>query len=189
MPQARILVLAGSTASASACSRLAAAFLRELAFLDAEATYVSLADYPLPLYDADSGTEPPLHARRLAGLFRANHGAFLATDEINGSLAPVLHNALDWVASVPEDRRATGTALFALAATSMTGHDGQRALSHLRDIATAAFGATIVGSLGVSGGIGAFDDAGRLAEPAAARTLQALARDMVYMARRLAAEP
>lgn len=163
--------------------------MRELAFLDASVTYVSLADHPLPIYDPDAASEPPAGARKLAGFFRANHAVFLATAEIYGSIAPLLLNAIDWVAAVPPDRRSSPIPLVVLAVTSATERGGPSALSHLRDVVAAAFGAVVVGSIGVGSAPDAFDDKGRLVEPDEAKALQNLARDAVFMARRLAAEP
>ena len=49
----KILVIPGSTRTGSHNVRLAALAAKELTLLDADVTRISLADYPLPIYDAD----------------------------------------------------------------------------------------------------------------------------------------
>ncbi len=49
----RILVFAGSIRTGSFNARLAAAAARELALLDVDVSLISLADYPMPIYDGD----------------------------------------------------------------------------------------------------------------------------------------
>ena len=53
MPIPKILVLPGSTRIGSDNIKLAALATKELTLLDVEVTRISLADYPLPLYEAD----------------------------------------------------------------------------------------------------------------------------------------
>lgn len=53
MPPARILVFGGSIRTGSFSAQLAALAAKELAILDAEVSLISLADYPLPIYDGD----------------------------------------------------------------------------------------------------------------------------------------
>ena len=49
----KILVMAGSLRAGSHNGRLAALVAKELALAEADVTRISLADYPLPLLDAD----------------------------------------------------------------------------------------------------------------------------------------
>lgn len=63
----KILVFSGSTRSASYNSRLAALAAKEIVLAGGEVTRISLEDYPLPIYDANSehsGGAPP-HAVQL----------------------------------------------------------------------------------------------------------------------------
>ena len=53
MAAPKILVFPGSTRTGSHNAKLAALAAKELALLDVDVTRISLADYPLPLYDAD----------------------------------------------------------------------------------------------------------------------------------------
>src|SRR5262249_24517496 len=53
MPIPKILVLPGSTRAGSHNVKLAALAAKQLMLLDVDMTRISLADYPLPIYDAD----------------------------------------------------------------------------------------------------------------------------------------
>ena len=58
MAAPKILVIPGSLRSESYNVRLAALATKELMLLDADVTRISLADYPLPLYDDDLCQDP-----------------------------------------------------------------------------------------------------------------------------------
>ena len=77
MPAPKILVIPGSLRSGSYNVRLAALATKELALADADVTRISLADYPLPLYDADLAAKsgPP---RQRAQAQAADGGASAA---------------------------------------------------------------------------------------------------------------
>ncbi len=53
MAPTKVLVFAGSIRSGALSARLAALAAKELALADAEVTHISLADYPLPIYNGD----------------------------------------------------------------------------------------------------------------------------------------
>ena len=81
----KILVIAGSLRSGSHNVRLAALATKELALAEAEVTRISLADYPLPIFDADlsQAEGPPPNAVKLKRLVCANRGVFIASPEYN----------------------------------------------------------------------------------------------------------
>jgi len=99
MAPTRILVFAGSIRSGALSARLAALAAKELALTEADVTHVSLADYPLPIYDGDLEENQgiPENATKLARMIAANQGVFITTPEYNHSLPPLLKNAIDWV--------------------------------------------------------------------------------------------
>ena len=68
MAAPKILVIPGSLRSGSYNVRLAALATKELALADADVTRISLADYPLPLYDADLDREIRAAAQRACKL-------------------------------------------------------------------------------------------------------------------------
>src|SRR5215475_14437568 len=103
MPSPRILVIPGSLRTGSYNVKLAALATKELALADADVTRISLADYPLPIYDADvAKSELPQNAIRLKKLV-VNHGSiFIAIPEYNSSITPLLKNVIYWISFVRE---------------------------------------------------------------------------------------
>jgi NAD(P)H-dependent FMN reductase len=99
MPDTKILVFAGSIRTGALSAKLAALAAKEIALLDTEVTLISLADYPLPLYDGDLEAEKgiPENVLKLARLIAAHQGVFIATPEYNHTLPPLLKNTIDWV--------------------------------------------------------------------------------------------
>jgi chromate reductase len=136
----RILVFAGSNRSGAYSGRTADAAVGELASQGAEVTRLSLADYPLPLMDEDLEREKgiPENAVKLARQIAAHDAILICTPEYNGSVPPLLKNAIDWVSRVKSDG---GRALrpypgrIVAVCSSSAGHfAGIRAASHLRAI-------------------------------------------------------
>src|SRR5262249_59760870 len=104
MTAPKILVLAGSIRTGSFNGKLAAAAARQLALAEADVTLISLADYPMPLYDGnlEAASGPPENAHRLKRLMCLHHGVFITSPEYNASITPLLKNTLDWVSRVRE---------------------------------------------------------------------------------------
>src|ERR1043165_5187723 len=103
MSSPKILVIPGSLRTGSFNVKLAALATKELALADADVTRISLADYPLPLYDADvAKSELPQSAIRLKQLVGNHGGIFIASPEYNASIPPLLQNAIDWISVVRE---------------------------------------------------------------------------------------
>src|SRR4051795_5379577 len=100
----KILVVPGSLRTGSLNARLAAAAAYEFALAGAEVTRVSLADFPLPIYDGDlqSKSGVPKHAINLKRMMGAHHGVLLVSPEYNASVSPLLKNAIDWVSRVQD---------------------------------------------------------------------------------------
>src|SRR5215510_5514313 len=100
----KILVIPGSLHTKSHNVRLAALVTKELTLADADVTRISLADYPLPIYDADAAEEsgPPHNAVTLKRLMSVHQGVFIASPEYNASIAPLIKNTIDWISVVRE---------------------------------------------------------------------------------------
>ena len=186
----RILVFAGSIRTGSLSTKLAALAAKELALADAEVTRVSLADYPMPIYDGDLEAEKgqPENAAKLARLIAAHQGVFIATPEYNNSVPPLLKNTIDWVSRI-ESRGATQyrNRVFAIGSTSDGMIGGARALIDLRKIVQAGLGAILIPSkIEVSRAQDAFDEAGELTVEPVSRLLKRVCRHLVELAARLA---
>ncbi len=99
-PSNPLLVFAGSTRAGSWNRKLAhvAADLARTA--GAEVTHLELADFELPIYNADlEARGTPEAAIRLKALFHAHPGWIICSPEYNGSYTALLKNTLDWVSS------------------------------------------------------------------------------------------
>ena len=80
----------------------------------AEVTFITLADYPLPIYDAEleSAHGVPERARALQEMFAGHDALLVASPEHNGGYTALLKNMLDWV-SRPTATGSPGQTLFA----------------------------------------------------------------------------
>ncbi|MFX5570820.1 NAD(P)H-dependent oxidoreductase, partial [Acinetobacter baumannii] len=78
-------------------AKLAAVAAYEFARADVEITRISLADFPLPIYDGDLAAQSgvPTHAINLKRMIGAHHGVLVVSPEYNASVPPLLKNAID----------------------------------------------------------------------------------------------
>src|SRR5512135_998779 len=144
----KILVLPGSTRGDSHNVKLAALAVKELATIDIDVTRISLADYPLPMFEGESGNAAaPANAVKLKEMIMAHHGVFIASPEYSASVTPLLKNAIDWVSRVREKGDPTYAAfkhrVFAIASASTGQHGGLRSLMALRQILELGCGAFV----------------------------------------------
>lgn len=134
----RLLFFAGSAREKSWNKRLARLGATIAEANGIAATFVDLADYPMPIYDGDleAKSGPPDNARKLKALMKVHSGIFIASPEYNASFSPLLKNAIDWVSHIRDDGEAPleifKTRVFALGAASPGGMGGLRGLSQLR---------------------------------------------------------
>jgi len=189
MSGAKILVMAGSLRTGSSNTRLAALAARELALAGAEVTRISFAEYPLPIFDADTmaGSGMPAAALALKDLLATHAGVFIATPEYSASVPPLVKNAIDWM-SRARDASEQNYALFkgrvfALGSASPSSAGGIRGLMALRQVLELGCGALVIPEQITVGGAGdAFDGNDNLKDESRARTLKALARRLVEVA-------
>ena len=189
MAPTRILVFAGSIRSDALSAKLAALAAKELALAEAQVTHISLADYPLPLYDGDLEQDRgiPENATKLARLIAASQGVFIATPEYNNSLPPLLKNAIDWVSrhrnsSVPYRHK-----VYAIGSTSDGAFGGARALADLRKVLPPGVrGIMVPEKIEIPRAQDAFDEAGELIDEGRAKLMKTVCRNLVDLASRLA---
>ncbi|WP_119306073.1 NADPH-dependent FMN reductase [Cohaesibacter haloalkalitolerans] len=187
MQQIRLLCFAGSIRSGSLNQRLAGAMAKELSLLEMDVTFLSLTDYPLPLFNADDEKDKglPENAVKLARMIAAHDGIFIASPEHNGSVTPLLKNTLDWISRVPVQARGPFSGpVYAIGAASPGKLGGMRSLAHLRDILTALGALTIPEQISVSAAHEAFDAKGSLKDDRDAAFLSACARNLVHLGQR-----
>src|SRR6202795_179138 len=172
MSALKILVIPGSLRTGSLNAKLAATAAYELAQLGAEVTRISLADFPLPIYDGDLQTKSgvPKHAINLKRMMSAHHGVLIVTPEYNSSVPALVKNTIDWVTRVQDAAETRGQVFreraFAIAAASGGRLGGTRALAALRLILSACHASVLPNQLALSFADQAYDDMDRLKHPA-----------------------
>ena len=189
----KILVIPGSLRTGSHNARLAALAAKELALAEADVTRISLADYPLPLFDADFLAEagPPRNAVQLRRMLEAHRGVFMTSPEYSASVTPLLKNTIDWLSRVRDRGEPTYAAfkgrVFAIGAASTGTGGGLRSLMALRQILELGCGALVIPEQVMVARAGeAFDEMDNLKDESLAAALKAVARRLVEMARAMA---
>jgi NAD(P)H-dependent FMN reductase len=190
MPAPKILVLPASSRTGSHNVRLAALAAKQLTLLDVEVTRISLADYPMPLYDADLDVRSgqPESAYQLKRMIAAHQGVLITSPEYSASVTPVLKNAIDWVSRVRERGDPTYAAfkgrVFAIASASTRPDGGLMGLMALRQILEVGCGAFVVPEqVAVARADQAFDDMDKIIDSHTANRFYAELERLVEMAR------
>jgi chromate reductase len=191
MSASKILVIPGSLRIGSHNARLAALATKELALTAAEVTRISLADYPLPLFDADLAADSglPAAAVQLKRMVMAHQGVFITSPEYSASVTPLLKNTIDWISrGGGRDRgepnyTAFKGRVFALGAASSGSGGGMRSLMALRQILELGCGALVIPEqISVPRADQAFDDMDNLKDEVLAGALKAAVRRLVELA-------
>lgn len=131
----KTLVIAGSTRVDSLHRKLAKEAARQMP----GATYVELAEFPMPLYDGDSEAARGLPETVLAfkRLLAGYDALWIASPEYNGSFPAIVKNLVDWVTR-PEPGEGHSAAFrgktVGLLSTSPGPSGGRRGLKHLREL-------------------------------------------------------
>lgn len=134
-----LLIFAGSTRTQSHNRKLARVAADMARAQGAAVTHIELADYELPLYNADlEARGTPDAAIRLKELFHAHPAWVICSPEYNGSYTGLLKNTIDWVSSPVRSDPAWGDGLkpfegkvVGLLSASPGALGGLRSLSHL----------------------------------------------------------
>jgi chromate reductase, NAD(P)H dehydrogenase (quinone) len=191
MAVVKILVIPGSLRTGSLNARLAAVVAHEFALAGVDVVRLSLADYPLPIYDGDLEARGgvPRNALNLKRMIGSHQGIVFVTPEYNSSLPPLLKNAIDWVTRVEERGEAKGQVFreraFALASASESRFGGSRCLAALRLVLTGCRAAVIPNQLALSFADRAFDDNDRLKNTSDAEALKAMVTQLIDFAQHM----
>ena len=191
MAALKILVIPGSLRTGSLNAKLAAVAAYQIAQAGAEVTRISLADFPLPIYDGDLQTRSgvPKNAVNLKRMIGAHHGVLIVTPEYNASVPPLLKNAIDWVSRVQDPHEARGEVFrnraFAIAGASQSRLGAARALQALRLILTSCHANVIASQFTLAFADQAYDDMDRLKNQADIDALQELVRQLIDISQRM----
>jgi NAD(P)H-dependent FMN reductase len=191
MSALKILVIPGSLRSGSLNAKLAAVAAHELAQTGAEVSRISLADFPLPIYDGDLQAKSgvPKNAINLKRMIGAHHGVLIVTPEYNSSVPPLVKNTIDWVSRVQDLHEVRGQVfrdrVFAIAAASSGRLGGSRALAALRLILSACHATVIPSQFALSFAEHAYDDMDHLRHPADIEAMQAMVRQLIDVSQRM----
>lgn len=191
MPAPKILIIPGSTRTGSRNVKLAAAATHQFAQAGVDVSRISLADFPLPIYDGDlqASSGVPKHAVNLKRMIGAHQGVLIVTPEYNASIPSLLKNAIDWVSRVQDPSESRGQVFrgrpFAIAAASEGRLGGTRALAALRLILSACHATVIPNQLALSFADQAYDDMDRLRQPADVEALKAVVRQLIDFAQQM----
>ena len=187
-----IAVIVGSIREGSynrALGELAAASLEAQG---ASVTRVDLAAFDLPLYSAalEAGAFPR-DALKLKTLFAAQDGLLFVSPEYNGSLPPLLKNAIDWASRPTGDEGLVALSAYrgkaaAIMSASISPFGGLRGLMHLRQILSTIQMLVIPEQVLVPNAHAAFAEDGSLKEPLPASLVDMTAARLVAVAKALA---
>ena len=192
-PPTKLLVFAGSTRKASFNRKLAHTAAEMAKSSGAEVTLIELADFDVPMYNADLEAQgTPADVMKLKQLMFEHPAWVVCSPEYNGSYTALLKNTIDWVSSPVKGDPVwqSGTKSFAgkvvgVLSASPGALGGLRSQSHLVPllmnlqcwVAPKAF------ALGHAGD--AFDAAGALVNEFHVKQVQAVLDQVLFAAGRL----
>ncbi len=188
-----LLVFAGSTRGQSFNRKLATVAAERAQAEGAQVTHIELADFDLPIYNADlEARGTPAAAVKLKELFHAHPAWIIASPEYNGSYTALLKNTIDWVSSPikGDPLWSSGTKPFAgkvvgLLSASPGALGGLRSLSHLTPLLLNLECWVAPKQFALSRAGEAFDPDGQLATEAARNAVHGVVDQVLWAGKRL----
>jgi chromate reductase len=186
MAAPRILAFAGSSRRESLNRKFLAVGVEEARAAGGEVTLITLADYPLPLFNGDleEAEGMPAPAAALVRLVREHAALLIASPEYNSLITPLLKNTLDWC-SRDDDNPFAGKAAAVLTASpgpfggSKSGLAARQLLGRLGCV-------LVPRECALPRAPAAFDEQGRLKDARTLAGVRAAATELVRLASRLA---
>jgi chromate reductase, NAD(P)H dehydrogenase (quinone) len=192
----KTLLFAGSTRQQSYNRQLARAASQLARAAGADVTHIELADFDIPLYNADleaSGT--PADVLRLKQIMFEHPAWIICTPEYNGSYTALLKNTIDWASSpVKSDpvwkngSRSFSGKVVGLLSASPGGLGGLRALTHLAPLMMNLQCWVAPKQFALGRASEAFAEDGSLQQDGHRAGVQAVIDQVLWAARRLHAE-
>ena len=187
---AKLLFLSGSAAKNSLNKKLARHAADLAAKKGADAHFIDLRDYEMPLYCTDYEAENgmPEAAKNLKKLFQGADGFFIASPEYNSTFTPLLKNTIDWMSRPHEEGEKMLSAykgkVAALGAVSPGALGGLRGLPSVRDMLS-NIGVHVIPTQIAVGGKDTFKDDGTLAKDFHITMMDALITEFIATADKL----
>ncbi|MGQ0709040.1 MAG: NADPH-dependent FMN reductase [Rhodoferax sp.] len=189
----KTLVFAGSTRQQSFNRRLARVAAELATQAGADVTHLELADFDIPLYNADlEARGTPADVLRLKSIMDSHPAWIICTPEYNGSYTGLLKNTLDWASSPVQGHpewsdgsRPFGGKVVGLLSASPGALGGLGSLNHLTPM-LANLQCWVCPTRFALGHAGqAFDAQGALVNEATRSRVQAVVAQTLWAARRL----
>jgi chromate reductase len=189
----KLLVFAGSTRKNSWNRKLAnvtAALARES---EVQVTHIELADFDIPMYNADLEAEgTPADVIRLKGILHEHPAWIICTPEYNASYPALLKNTIDWCSSPVKGNpewtdgfKSFRGKVVGMLSASPGGLGGLRSQSHLAPLLLNLHCWVAPQNFALGHAADAFDADGKLVNPAAEKSVQAVIDQVLFAARRL----
>ena len=193
MPNAQLLIFAGSTRQQSFNRKLAHATAAIARDAGASVTVLELSDFDIPLYNADLEAEgTPADVVRLKQALFDHPAWIICSPEYNGSYTALLKNTIDWASSpiAGDADWSDGVKPFRDTVVGMLSASngrlgGLRAQSHLAPLLTNLECWLAPRAYALSGAASAFDDHGALVAEEHRQGVRAVVEQVLWAAQRL----
>lgn len=190
----KVLVFAGSTRQNSWNRKLAKVVASMAQASGAEVTHIELADFDVPMYNADlEARGTPADVMKLKQLFYEHPAWIVCTPEYNASYPALLKNTLDWLSSPVksdpvwnDDFRFSRGKVVGVLSASPGRLGGLRSQSHLVPLLLNLHCWVAPKNFALSLAAEAFDEQGQLKADAAKKNVQAVIDQVLWAATRLA---
>lgn len=166
--------------------------LSQLKAHGAKVTEIDLASFDLPIYSAElEANNFPPDALRLKQILIEQDGLLVVSPEYNGSIPPLLKNAIDWASRPTGDEGLVALTAYrgkvaAIMSASLSPFGGLRGLMHLRQILTTVQMLVIPDQVSVPAAHAAFDGDGGLKDGMVTSLIDITTQRLVKVAAALA---
>src|SRR4051812_2932572 len=190
----KVLVFAGSTRIGSFNRKLARVVAAMAAASGADVTHIELADFDIPLYNADlEARGTPADVMRLKQVMYEHAAWIICTPEYNASYPALVKNTLDWVSSPVkgdpvwnDDFRSSRGKVVGVLSASPGALGGLRSQSHLVPLLLNLHCWVAPTNYALARAATAFDEQGQLASDSARVKVQAVIDQVLWAGERLA---
>ena len=191
----KLLVFAGSTRQQSFNRRLAKVTAAMATSAGAEVTHLELADFDVPMYNADLEAEgTPADVLRLKEITFAHPAWIIVAPEYNASYPALLKNTLDWISSPNRGNpewtdgfKSTRGKVVGMLSASPGALGGLRSQSHLAPLLLNLHCWVAPRNFALGRAGEAFDEQGQLVAEPARKSVQAVIDQVLWAASRFSA--